>query len=275
MQKRDVLNSPRLLKLKKHRRWVVLSKIFLYLFLLLIIFFSLAYISRTPSLNISSVEITGNKIVDTEAIKIAVKKEIAGNYLWFFPKTNLFLYPEKNIENNLHGEFKRLKDINFLLENNKILKISVTERIALYIWCEDTPTTETEKCYFLDDTGYIFDEAPYFSEGVYFKFYGSDFLETNLKKLISFKKTLETMGLKPVALYKEENGDVKIFLSTKNSSSTEPEIIFKIDSDLSIMAENLQMALNTEPLRSNFENKYSSLLYIDLRFGNKVYYKFR
>ncbi len=83
------------------------------------------------------------------------------------------------------------------------------------------------------------------------------------------------MGLKPAGLYMEENGDIKIFLSSVDSLLNGPEIIFKIDSDLKIVAENLQVALNTEPLQSNFKNKYSSLLYIDLRFGNKVYYKFR
>jgi len=38
--------------------------------------------------------------------------------------------------------------------------------------------------------------------------------------------------------------------------------------------ENLDTALNTEPLKSDFKKKYSSLEYIDLRFGNKVYSKF-
>ena len=47
-----------------------------------------------------------------------------------------------------------------------------------------------------------------------------------------------------------------------------------LDSDFEKLAENLQAALMTEPLQSDFKNKFSSLLYIDLRFGNKVYYKF-
>ncbi|KKQ46157.1 MAG: hypothetical protein US65_C0044G0007 [Candidatus Yanofskybacteria bacterium GW2011_GWC2_37_9] len=82
------------------------------------------------------------------------------------------------------------------------------------------------------------------------------------------------MKLKPIALYQEDNGDIKFFLSRENSSFMGPEIILKINSDFQKVAENLETALNTEPLQSNFKNKYSSLLYIDLRFGNKVYYKF-
>ncbi len=237
------------------------------MFAFLVIFTSLAYISRIPVFNISSVEIIGTKIIDNQMIKEIIEKEIRGNYLWFFPKTNIVLYPKNNIKNELHSKFKRLKDISFSIKNKKVLQINLSEREAKYLWCE----TE-EKCYFTDENGFIFDEAPYFSGEVYFKFYG---LVQNFEKLISFKKTLEDLGLKPVALSVLENGDSKIFLSSKNSSGTGPEIIFKTDSDFQKIAENLEAALSTEPLQSNFKNKYSSLLYIDLRYGNKVYFKFR
>ena len=69
---------------------------------------------------------------------------------------------------------------------------------------------------------------------------------------------------------------MEIFLSkgTSSTSAIGPKIIFKKDADLQNIAENLQAALNIEPLKSKFKNKYSLLLYIDLRFGNKVYDKF-
>jgi hypothetical protein len=54
-----------------------------------------------------------------------------------------------------------------------------------------------------------------------------------------------------------------------------PKIIFKIDSDYQKIAENLQAALSTEPLHSDLQKKLALLLYLDLRFGNKVYYKFK
>ena len=72
-----------------------------------------------------------------------------------------------------------------------------------------------------------------------------------------------------------ENNDIKMYLSGGATSTTGPEIIFKTDADFQKIAENLEAALTTEPLLSKFKNNYSSLLYIDLRFGNKVYYKFQ
>lgn len=273
--KRNVLNSPRLLKLKKHRRNVFLNKIFLFILALLAVFAGLVYVSRLSSLNISSVEIIGNKITDTETIKTAVQKEIMGNYLWFFPKTNILFYPKNDIKRELNIQVKRLKDINLSIKNNKILEVSVTEREAKYLWCNlVVGLPSEEKCSFMDEDGFIFDEAPYFSGEVYFKFYGS-LSQVNFEKLILFKKTLETIEIKPTALRIEENGDIKIFLSALNKTPTGSYIILKADSDFQKVAENLEIALGTEPLLSDFKNKYSSLLYIDLRFGNKVYYKFK
>ncbi len=288
MLKRNILNSPKLLELKKHRRNVFLVKILFCIFVLVALFALSAYISGLKELNISGVEVTGNKVVSTETIKSIIGEKITGNYLFFFPRTNILIYPKKEIEKGISDQFKRINKINFAIKGNNKLEVSVTERTALYTWCGNTPpqpdSKEKEVCYFLDDSGYLFDEAPYFSGEVYFKFYGSInsgdkaplgiyFAPQNFSKLVSFKNILESMGLKSITLYIEEDGDVRIILS--NKASTGPEIIFKLDASLETVAENLQAALSTEPLLSNFKNKYSSLEYIDLRFGNKVYYKFR
>jgi hypothetical protein len=240
-----------------------------------------------------------------------------GKYLWLFPKTNLFLYPESSIQKELEDQFPRLENISLSIKNNKTLEVSLSERKALYTWCGDTPpkitdvglpqsgntpdvgilqgrspTSGVSNCYFLDENGYIFDQAPYFSGEVYFKFYGvpdvgilqgrsptsgvisgSYFAQQNFKQLVAFRDILLGFGLKPVALYVGSDGNVEVALSGGTSFSTDPQIIFKLNADYQNVAENLETALTTEPLQSEFKNKYSTLQYIDLRFGNKVYFK--
>ena len=289
--KRDFLNSPRLLEIQKRRHKIFFRQMLFWFIGFAIIFFALVQISKLDKLNIREINIIGNKIIDTEMIKQVVDDELAGKYLWLFPRTNLFFYPKNDIENALTEKFKRLKNINFSIRDNKILEISVEERRAEYVWCGETPTDaelpSSNKCYFLDSSGYIFDEAPYFSGEVYFKFYGltntfsssgpigTFFQETNFNQVISFIDTLKSINIKPVALYVMPSGDAKIYLDRAKASTLQPEILFKVESDFQKLIENLQSALLVEPLLSDFKNKYASLLYIDLRFGNKVYYKFR
>lgn len=283
---KSVLNSPRLLELKKKKHRILLKKIFFLIFLFILIFIGLSFLSKWKKLNISNIQISGNKIIETKMIEEVVKEKITGNYFWIFPKTNFIIYPENEIKKELFNKFKRLKNIVLNVQNFNILNISLVERIALYTYCGATPPESNNiedpqniinKCYFMDDSGYIFDEAPYFSGEVYLKFYGIAnlyFFEPNFSKLISLKETLQKIGIKPVAFYLQDNGDIKIFL-TSSTSQTGPEIILKSDSDFDQVIENLQSILATEPLKTDFKTKYSSLLYIDLRFGNKVYYKFK
>ena len=290
--KRNLLNSPRLLEIKKRRQKILLKKIILRGFGLLIVFFLLVYISRIDKLNIDSVEIVNDGVTDTELVNAIVDEELAQKYLWLFPKTNLLFYPKKSIEAKLYESFKRLKEIKFLIVDNKILRISLEERTAEYTWCGDIPDPEGEfadgsQCYFLDNSGYVFDGAPYFSGDVYFRFYGSVdgggsdapvgkyFSGANFAGVVSFIQMLKNIDMKPTALYLVNAEEAKIYLSSAKSSVFGPEILFKTGSDFERLAENLQSALSVDPLRSDFKKKYSSLLYIDLRFGNKVYYKFQ
>ena len=276
MRKRNVLNSPGLLELKKRRQKIILNKVLIFLLGLTLIFIFLAYISRLDILNIKEIEITGNKIIETAVLKTTIQQRIAEKYLWFFPKTNILYYPKNTIENELQNKFKRIKDISLSIKDNKILIIMIAEREPGYMWCgikspeallmEDSTSKASgeNKCYFLDENGYIFDEAPYFSGDVYFKFYGSlgadnplgfYFFKQNFKQLVLFKDILIDMKLKPVALNIINKEDAEIILLKDPSSATEPRIIFKINANFQNIAENLQAALNTEPLQSKFKNK--------------------
>ena len=190
-------------------------------------------------------------------------------------------YPKNSIKKELRNEFKRLKNINLFIKDKRILEVSVTEREALYTWCgenlpEDGTMKEEQTCYFMDENGYVFDEAPYFSGNVYFRFFGSlsesYFTPGIFAKIISFKDFLSKID--PVSLYLKTDEDIEIYLKSNRLPPDAPKIIFKKDFNLEKLSENLEAALSTEPLLSDFKNKRSSLLYIDLRYGNKVYFKF-
>lgn len=298
MQKRNILSSPRLSELKRQRRKAVWIKFFISFVFLSIIFFALSYLSSLKEINIAEVEVVGNKIIKAEDVKTSVQDEISGKYLWLFPKTNVLFYPQNKIKENLQNTFKRIKDVNLSIENNRTkLLITITEREPKYLWCgELIPSLRSDsnepKCYFMDSVGYIFDEAPYFSPGVYFKFYGlaqmataegdqnintenpfgQYFLKDKFANIVQFKNNLENMKLSLDSFYLTNQGDGNFFLSSK--TAPEPQIRFKLDSDFENLAENLDAALDTDPFKTEFKNKYALLQYIDLRFGNKVYYKF-
>ncbi|MCE9549337.1 hypothetical protein K8Q98_03015 [Candidatus Nomurabacteria bacterium] len=286
MSRKNILNSPHLSELRKEKRKILFRKVLYLAIFLLVIFIALGLVSRLERLNINDIEVEGNIVVDTEVIKKVVEEAISGNYLWLFPKTSFLLYPKGGIKNKLEDEFKILKDISVKIENTNNLKISVSEREPAYTWCGESlelgATAEEGACYFMDENGYVFSIAPYFSGDVYFKFFspqnekvlGSYVLPDIFNHIVAFLETLRDMELKPISILSKDDGKLEVFLASISLPPNAPKIILNKDFEVEKTAENLQAALATEPLQSDFKKKYNSLLYIDLSFGNRVYFKF-
>src|SRR3989344_3437857 len=292
MIKRNVLNSPRLSELKKRRRRVFLNKALIYFCILSAALVLAVFLSRLSGLNIATIETEGNIIVDSESIRAVAVRETSGKYLWLFPKTNVLFYPKGTIKQKLGSEYPRLGEIDLSVKSDGVLFISVTEREPLYTWCGPARNashsdaggdTQQEICYFMDKEGYIFDEAPYFSGDVYFKFYGASgvvplypkssyFAREYFAGLLTMKDAVSEMGLEPVAFYLKEDGDAELYLA---GGKTQPQILLRADVDMEVLAQNLEVALDTEPLKTRFQKELSKLEYLDLRFENKVYSKFQ
>lgn len=292
MRRKKVLSSNRVAKIKKKKRRAWRKKFYLFVVILLVLLVSLSLLSQVKEINISQIEVLGNKIVDSKDIREFTQDKISGKYLWVIPKSNFAFYPKKKIKQGLLVKHPRLEEINLEVED-QTLKISVAERDTYYTWCgENIPLADTRpeeiKCYFTDENGFIFDEAPYFSGDVYFRLYGKPensglstdptglyFIENGFSKFLDFKEIVEGFGLEPSSFFKNESGILELYLSSTKFPSEAPKIIFPENADFIDLAENLQAAVGVDPLRSNLEERYEDLQYIDLRFENKVYYKFQ
>ncbi len=281
--KRNVLNSSKLDELKKKKQKVLKVKIIFLTCISVVIFVGLVILSRWEKLNIKNIVITGNVVVDTKDIEALVSEELAGKYLWLIPKTNFALYPKRSITASLEDKIKRLKDISINTKDPDTLEVAVGEREIKYTWCGDELPKEElgpEKgvCYFTDKNGYLFDVAPYFSGDVYFRFYGrmdaplgKYFYPENFSKFVFYKDSLEAMDFDVVSMNITDDGEAEVFLASKSKPA--PKVIIKISLDQIKVMENLQSALDTD-FKNKLTTNYDKLRYIDLRFDNKVYYKF-
>lgn len=283
MIRNNVLYSPKVSELRKKKRQILLRKIGIFSFLFIILVVSLSFLSRIKKINIDiqNIEVSGNNVIDTEEVQKIAKRDLSGKYLFLFPRTNYFISPERKIKIDLLENFKRFSNVELSVKDARLLSIKVVEREGKYLWCGENPPVSNEEgvCYFLDESGFIFDKAPFFSNGVYFKYYGTlgedvfepignYFLPQNFRKTVSLNQLLISMKLSPLYFFQNESGYMNIVLPNG------AKIIFKPDADFEKLAENLEALFSTEPFKTDFVKKYTSLLYIDLRFGNKVYYKF-
>lgn len=289
MQKRSLSNSPSVTELRRKKHQILKRKIIFFGILFIILFIGLALISRIKKININEIKISGNIVIDTNLIREVVDKNLNDSYLWIFPKTNFIIYPQDKIKEELKNKYKRIKNIFINDKDMRTLEINIEEYQGEYLWCGSIPkeldSRMEQECYFIDSLGYIFDKAPFFSGEVFFKLYGNinneettplgNYFNTEIfLKLIKFKEFLEEKGLKPISLWVNNQNEIYFNLSTLGLTSISPTIILNTDFDYEKTAENLEAALNTEPLQSKIKNDYAKLQYLDLKFGNKVHFKF-
>jgi hypothetical protein len=258
----------RSVKLVKKQRRVQRLKIMAVVFVIILSIFLLSLASKVEGFKIKYIEITGNDTLSTQEVEEMILKDLKGNYLKLFSRANILIYPKDRIYNDLKDNFKRIKEVEIKFDDLESIRVNIKEREPQAVWCR-----EEEDCYFLDNTGYIFDKAPLFSGNVYFKYYGN--LEEDKKTILGkmflnedqFEKNswllnkLEDDNLSLKQLVVLENGDYEIWFAG------EGKIIFNPSQDFEELLENIQTILNSEELQGKkFE-------YIDLRFGNRIFYK--
>ncbi len=301
---------------KRHKRIFWTKFVLFWIFLIILVLF-LSYVSKQEKLNISNINITGNKIVKSEYILEIINKNIDGNYFWLFSKSNILIYPKSKIKEELMNNFLRIEDLIISFKNLQSIEINIKERKPFALYCENivvgllqndgnnsqlATSTDLEMissdevknlthgelndeiCYFMDNEGYIYAEAMSFSKDVYFKYQqeitkenhlgvappslGRVYLfeagENQFEKVNLFIRFLKDINIDVYKLVVKENGDYELIFANDSL------LIFDQKQDFEVLLENLQAVLID---LGDLEGK--EFEYIDLRFDNKVLYKFK
>lgn len=285
---KDIPISPRLKEIKRKHRvrniWILILSFIFFISLI----WSMSYFSKDKRITIKDVVINGTNIINWGEVETVVRNDISGKYLYLFSKSNSFIYPRNKIKKDLKKKFPRIEEIEVSTDGLNTITLNIKERIGTYLYCGETIPYDTvdvgENCFFVNQEGYIFDKAPYFSGDIYFKYYLSLEEKGDLKgrylmekedffRITSFVDNIESLGLKPVYIVIENDGLHSLYLEHKPTSIS-PKIIFRKEESLDKIFENLSIAMKEKEFANEINSKYDKLLYIDLRFKNKVLYKF-
>ncbi|MBX4206472.1 hypothetical protein KW784_01670 [Candidatus Parcubacteria bacterium] len=250
-------------KARRKRLWIACGA---FLVLIIMTLFAL----RMKSLQIAEVKVEGAAGVAPSQVEEAAREFVAGSYLWLVPKTNVFFYPRAGLERELLRRFPRMSSAAASLEGLHILRVSAGERKPYALYCG-------EECYFMDDTGFIFDTAPQFSDGVYLAYSSDAPLESPLGKqfvpeaefrgLSAFAERLEALGAEPRSL-RFSGTEGRVSLAGRGA------ILFARGADMGSLASGLESFLASEPIRAE-GNFWQKLATLDMRTENKVFYSFK
>lgn len=236
--------------------------------------YGLSVVSKRPEFAIQNIIVEGNVTLSTEKIVVLAQEKLVGNYGFIFSRSNIVFFPKQEIMKSISAQTLRIKTVSIerLLWNS--IAIKITERMPIGVWC-GVEKNITEPCYLMDAEGFIFDTAPQFSGSAYTRFFGpikgNGVLGSELTprqafiQVSTFADALPNIALDAVALVMKDK-DYSVYLK----SDTEIRLTYTdpIDRTISTLKSILEQRQFTNGGIANAE-------YIDLRYGNKIFYKFK
>ncbi len=235
-------------------------------------------LSHLEQLTINSIEVRGVAALQPETLVASVRAGLASEGFRLFAKDNMFLYPKRVIEATLARDFPRIKHVE--LSRNALLAqaviVDVKEREAYAKWCTGAITEarrSSDRCYLIDSAGFVFAEAARDATAVPYEFrgglandhspIGQWFLRGKLAEAVALMGRLAAAGHAPNGFGVESDRSLAVDLGTG------PILYAPFGEDPDALVRTLETALKAESL----EGRIGTLQYIDLRFGNRVYYK--
>ena len=276
--------KPKHSRLKK----VLRNRFFWFGLLGLVVMIGVFYgIFFTPFLKIKNIKIEGVQKVSSDSVQEVVKEYIPKRFI-FFEINNFFLVNVKEVSKEVKAAFPGIDTVVVdTLFPNKV-KIIVQERGKVAIWCqqknytveiaEEGQTTRSfQQCFALDNNGVVFEEKEPEQEVIIHNEEESAVLGEQvmkpeaLSKLLLFQKEIDSLplfqevGLRVISftVVAEERVHAKI--------SEGWEAYLNPTENLDWQTTKLKLVLEQEiPF-----DKRPFLEYIDLRFGDQAYIKYR
>lgn len=274
-RKRSLLQSQKLVRRERELWWVKIISIFLLLCLLL---WGLSALSHSSKLNIQTVLVSGNSAVSTDAVVSVALDALKGSNFLIFSSANTFWYPKQQITDTLKYSYSWIDTISISRVNLTTIEVKIKERAPVAVWC-GLNIEKPIPCRLVDAQGILFAKAPEFSGAAYIKLYGpltsatwkgaNFFSQIGLDHILAFIKKLPELGFQPVAVMVTGTNEYDVLMDSGTRISvrvldTVPSIVSNLDSLLT----------QKQFVQSQIKN-FSDLVYIDARFGNKIFYKFK
>ena len=271
-------SNKQIVKKRRSRR----SKITIFfgiLFVLLLV--GTVFFLRLQKFLITTVTVSGEVVVEESAVQKIVGDRLSGKYLWIIPRSNSLLLSTNNLEKRLKRMIPRISSVEIDHVGLKGLSVNIKEYSSEYIWCGSDVVplgvNSDSQCLFMDKSGYLFGYAPYISGSVYTVLYGREiktpghfgFEKENFDKITLLLLNMKTLGLDVTNVVEEEDNDFSFYVKDNKNATTEIKV--SLNDDASTISNHLSSVLASEVFKDR--NNVFNMLYIDLRFGNKVFYK--
>ena len=277
-RRRSLLSSQ---KLVKRQRIFQGFKIALTALLFVGFIWSLSYISAAPSLTIQHIIVSGNSVVPSDGVISIAQNVLNGNDAWIFSRANFLWYPKSEIANTLKYTYSWIDTVSVERKNLTTIEIKIKERAPVAVWC-GVGGTRAVPCQLMDAQGSVFALAPDFAGPAYLRLYGpltaaswrgaQFFSDSGRAHIFALTKNLTEIGLRPVAVEVTLDSAQEEYAVVLQSGT---RITVQVADSVAAIISNLQSLLAQKMFVKSAVGGFADLISVDLRFGSKIFYKFK
>lgn len=236
---------------------------------LVLLFAIVVGLSHIPFLQVREVEVSGVKTLATSTIAGYVQEQIAGRYLFVIPKRNIFIYPKRAIADGLLVQFPELHAVDVHAKNFHAVAADVVEREPKALWCA------ADDCYVMDQGGVAYART---AEAGQFVSYRGTTEGTGLPRQYLTPETFESLFALVDAVSQKMPDNPVEEVSVDSERDVEATLRggfvlrFALGDAGGDVFERFALALTSEPFAGRSVSEFE---YLDLRFGDKLYYKLK
>lgn len=259
-------------KEQKRRRMRIAKKIFLAGVALIIAIVGVALFLFSERFNIASVTVIGSKLVPETDIRAYVDEWLLQKRFVLLSERSYWLLNDDALATGLEASFSQIRRASVKKSFPSTLSVVVEEYNGWGVLCRGDP----EECFWIDAAGIAFERAPGFSGLIVPKVRDERAMEAGLGERGLSDKLVRLVGyFNGRAVSDTDLQSVEFILEAEDATvriKTRAgwEIVLSEDSDPERAYKNLRTAID-----GDIKGRINDLLYIDLRFGNRIFYKFK
>lgn len=248
-------------------------------------------------LRVNNITVTGQTSVDQDEAKNFVSAQLAGRYLGLVPRDSIFFIRKGIVSERLKNKFPSLAKVKITWPDLNTLAIGITDRESKILWC--TGELTAKQCYYLDQTGMLYQQAPTFSDRLLIELHtnlppqkiGTKVIGpktlTKVAAVLNFIKgstnlwpdkgwQLVTTEIMPLADFRAILSRERTLPTTASSTilASRLDVLFSTDQSANTIIINLHSVLKNDQFQKEWHSAGGHLDYLDLRFPGKVFYKF-
>jgi hypothetical protein len=242
---------------------------------------SAIFILRAPFLQVKKVVVEGTTLVSQEAVAQTALSSLSGNYWNIVPRSNIFFYSKNSLSQSVQEKFSEVQDFKVHRNGLSGLKLTLRERVPAAVVCAGFREEGNEgECFWSDSKGFIFGEVTGSTTKIFNHYYvtsedgvkvGTNFVpEARFTELQKFLGGALRGGLVPLGVLVGDDGQYEMYIKNE-TGDTEVTVYFDASAPFDTTLENL-LAFWQNTVKGKKATSTPVFDYINLRFGNTVYY---